>query len=75
LGNANQLILTTSVCDTGGPGYMRDIGTPKTGLHITNSYIKRPRITVNQRIGSRKEAISGSHVQETADNEGHLYCI
>jgi len=33
---------------------MRDIGTPKIGSHITNSHIKRPRITVNLRIGSRK---------------------
>jgi hypothetical protein len=43
-----------------------------------NSHIKRPRITVNQRIGSRKEAISGSHVCEitdkkTAYKEGRLY--
>jgi len=38
---------------------MQEIGTPKIGSNITNSYIKRPRITVNQRIGSRKEAISG----------------
>jgi len=57
---------------------MREIGTPKIGLHITNSHIKRPRITVNQRIGSRKEAISGSHIREiavkkTAYNEGCLY--
>jgi hypothetical protein len=41
---------------TGGPRYMREIGTPKIGLHITNLHIKRPRITVNQRIGYRKEA-------------------
>jgi len=59
---------------------MREIGTPKIGSHITNSHIKRPRVTVNQRIGSRKEAISGSHIREIADkktayNEGCLYCI
>ncbi len=58
---------------------MREIGTPKIGLHISNSHIKRPRITVNQRIGSRKEAISTSHIREIADkktayNEGCLYC-
>jgi hypothetical protein len=57
---------------------MREIGTPKIGSHITNSHIKRPRITVNQTIGSRKEAISGSHIHEitdrkTAYNEGCLY--
>jgi hypothetical protein len=40
--------------------------------------MKRPRITVNQRIGYRKETISGSHIREIADkktayNEGYLY--
>jgi hypothetical protein len=63
---------------TGGPRYMREIGTQKIGSHITNSHIKRPRVTVNQRIGSRKEAISGSNILEIADkktayNEGCLY--
>jgi len=63
---------------TGGPRYMREIGTQKIGSHITNSQIKRPSVTVNQRIGSRKEAISGSHIHEIADkksayNEGCLY--
>jgi len=58
---------------------MREIGTPKIGSNITNSNIKRPRITVNQRIGYRKEAISGSHIREISDkktvcNEGCLYC-
>ncbi len=58
---------------------MREIGTPKIGSNITNLHIKRPRITVNQRIGYRKEAISGSHVREIADkktayNEVCLYC-
>ena len=56
---------------------MREIGTQKMGSHITNLHIKRPRVTVNQRIGSRKEAISGSHIHEIADkktayNEGCL---
>jgi hypothetical protein len=59
---------------------MREIGTPKIGSHVTNLHIKRPRITVNQRIGSSKEAISGSHIREitdkkTAYNEGCLYFI
>ncbi len=59
---------------------MREIGTPKIGSHITNSNIKRPRVTVNHRIGSRKEAISGLHIckiadKKTAYNEGHLYSI
>ncbi len=63
---------------TSGLRYKREIGTPKIGSHITNSNIKRPRNTVNQRIGSRKEAISGSHICEIADkktayNEGCLY--
>jgi len=57
---------------------MREIGTPKIVSHITNSHIKRLRITVNQTIGSRKEAISGSHIREMADkktayNEGCQY--
>jgi len=29
--------------DTGGPRYMREIGTPKIGLHITNSNIKKTK--------------------------------
>jgi len=32
---------------TGGPRYIREIGTPKIGSHVMNSHIKRPRITVN----------------------------
>jgi len=57
---------------------MREIGTQKIGSNITNSHIKRPRVTVNQRIGSRKEVISGLHIREIADkktayNEGCLY--
>jgi len=48
---------------------MREIGTQKIGSNITNSSIKRPRVTVNQRIGSRKEAISGSQKREIADKE------
>ncbi len=57
---------------------MLEIGTPKIGSHIINSHIKRPRITANLRIGSRKPAISQSHIREIADkkaayNEGHLY--
>jgi len=58
---------------------MREIGTPKIGSHITNLHIKRPRITVNLRIGSRKTtAISQSHICEivtkkAAYNEGRLY--
>jgi len=52
---------------------MREIRTPKIGSHI-----KRPRITVNQTMGSRNEAISGSHILKIADkktayNEGCLY--
>ncbi len=56
---------------------MREIGTLKIGSNIMNLHIKRPRITVNHRIGPR-EAISGSHIckiadKKTAYNEGCLY--
>ena len=56
---------------------MREIGTQKIGSHIMNLHIKRPRITVNLRIGSRKMAISQSHIRKIADkkvayNEGRL---
>jgi hypothetical protein len=63
---------------------MRKIEIQKIGSHITNLHIKRPRVTVNQRIGSRKEAISGSHIyiyickiadKKTAYNEGCLYSL
>jgi len=33
---------------------MQEIGTPKICSHIMNLHIKRPTITVNYRIGSRK---------------------
>jgi len=36
---------------------MREIGTPKIGWHVTNLHIKRPRITVNKRIDSRKRPL------------------
>jgi len=55
----NRELLAISIRSTGGPCYIREIGTPKMGSNIKNLHIKRPRITVNQRIGSRKEAISG----------------
>jgi hypothetical protein len=43
---------------TGGPHCMREIGTPKIGSHIVmNLHIKRPRITINERISSRKKDI------------------
>ncbi len=32
---------------TGGPRYMREIGTPKIGSHIMNSHIKIPRNATN----------------------------
>ncbi len=65
---------------TGGPRYMREIGTPKIGSHIMNLHIKRPRNTINWRIGSGKKAIFQSHIRKIADkktayNEGRLYCI
>ena len=63
---------------TGGPRYMREIGTAKRCSHIMNSHIRRPTITVNKRIGSRKKDIFESHIREFADkktayNEGCLY--
>jgi hypothetical protein len=48
---------------------MLEIGTPKIGSNITNSHIKRLSFTVNKRIGSRKKAISGSHLHEIADKK------
>jgi len=53
---------------------MREIWTQKIGWHILNSHI-----SVNLRIGSRKMAISQSHICKIADkkvayNEGRLYC-
>jgi len=33
---------------------MREIGTPKIGSHITNSHLKRPRITVNQTVPEKR---------------------
>jgi len=43
-----------------------------------NSHLKRPTITVNKRIGSRKKAIFQSHIHKFADkktayNESRLY--
>ncbi len=35
-----------SFSGTGGPRYMRKIGTRKLGSHITNSHIKRPWISI-----------------------------
>jgi hypothetical protein len=57
---------------------MREIGTPKIGSDIMNSHIKRPRNTINWRIGSGKKAIFQSHIHEIADkktayNKGRLY--
>ncbi len=58
---------------------MREIGTAKMCLHIMNLHIKRPTITINKRIGSRKKDIFELHIFEFADkktayNEGRLYC-
>ena len=65
----------------GGPRYMQVIGTSKIGLHITNSHIQRPRMTVNLRIGSRRPFLNRLYaklqIKKTAYNEGHLdlHCI
>jgi len=45
---------------------MLEMGTPKIVSLITNLHIKRPRITVNLRIGSRKTAISHSQIIRAA---------
>jgi hypothetical protein len=63
---------------TGGPRFMREIGTQKIGSNIMNLHIKRPRITVNFRIGSKKMAISQLHickiaVKQAAYNKGCQY--
>ncbi len=55
--------------NTGRLRYMREIGTPKIGSHIMNLNIKRPRNTINWRIGSRKKAIFQSHICEIADKK------
>jgi len=57
---------------------MREIKTLKIGSHIMNSHIKRPKITIIKRIGSRKKPIFHSHICEIEDkkteyNEGCLY--
>jgi len=57
---------------TGGPRYLREIGTPKIGMHITNLHIKRPRITINFRVGSRKMAISQLHVSKMQIKRLHI---
>ena len=41
------VLYAPSFLHTGVPRYMREIGTKKISSHITNSHIKRPRMTVN----------------------------
>ncbi len=69
-----------SIIHTGEPRYLREIGTSKIGLHITNLHMKRPRITINLKTGSRKMAISQLHICKIADkkakyNEGCQYNV
>ncbi len=40
-------IVLSIFANTGGPRYMREIGTPKIGSHVMNLHMKRPRITIN----------------------------
>jgi hypothetical protein len=54
---------------TGGPRYMRYIGTKKFGLHITNLHIKRPRMIVNWGICSRKMVNLQSKIHEFPDKK------
>jgi len=70
--------LTVMFVNTDGPHYMWEIGTLKIDSNITNLHIKRPRITINSRIGFRKKTISQLHIRKIADkkityNEGRLY--
>jgi len=58
--------------------YVPEMWTPKIDSHLTNLHIKKPRTTVNYRIGSRKRAISQSHIPKVADkkiafNKGRLH--
>ena len=57
---------------TGVPRYMREIGTEKISSYITNSHIKRPRMTVNKRIGSRKMADFQLHIRKIADKKDRI---
>jgi len=70
--NMFLIVIGSRFFGTGGPRYMQEIGTPKIGLHIMNLNIKRPRIAVNLRIGSRKTAISQSHIRKIADKKAHI---
>ncbi len=50
--NVSNKLYFTSTCkfqnkSTGGPCYIREIGTEKLGLHIMNSHVKRPRTPIN----------------------------
>ncbi len=54
---------------TGGPRYMRQIGTVEYDLHITSSNIKRPRMTINQRMGSINKDHSQSLIHKFADKK------
>ena len=56
---------------------MREIGTPKIGSHIAssniaNSDIKRQRITVNKRIGSRKRPFLDSIYTKSQIKRPHI---
>ena len=59
--------ISTQKSSAVGPRHIRGIGTPKFGFHIRNLQIKRPRITINLRIGSRKMSSSQSHICKIVD--------
>ena len=40
-GDVSRLVVSVIQSYTGGPRYMREIGTPKIGSHITNSHMKQ----------------------------------
>jgi hypothetical protein len=61
--------IATNFTPTVGPRYMRQIGTKKFGLQIKNLHIKRPRITVNRGIRSRKMANLQAQIREFADKK------
>jgi len=51
---------------------MREIGTPKIGLHIMNLHIQRPRITINWRIDSRKRTFFNHIYAKSQINRPHI---
>jgi len=51
---------------------MREIGTQKIASYITNLHIKRPKITVNQRIGSKKRPFLNGIYAKSQIKRSHI---